>query len=73
MSGTARLRWWAGQVLALLCGCALALAFPAADAWWLAWFGLVPLLLLCGQAGSYAEAALRSSLAAVGFFFILFH
>jgi apolipoprotein N-acyltransferase len=59
--------------LALLSGCVLALAFPAAGAWWLAWIGLVPLVLLCGRAVSYADAAWRSSLAAVGFFLILFH
>jgi apolipoprotein N-acyltransferase len=66
-------RRWTVRGLALLSGCVLALAFPAADAWWLAWVGLVPLVLLCGRAASYADAAWRSSLAAVGFFLVLFH
>src|SRR3981081_4154009 len=61
-------RRWGGRGLALPLGCVLALAFPAADAWWLGWVGLVPLVLLCGRAGSHAEAAWRSSLAAGGVF-----
>jgi apolipoprotein N-acyltransferase len=65
-------RRWAVRGLALPFGCVLALAFPAADAWWLGWVGLVPLVLLCGRAGSHTEAAWRSSLAAVGFFLTLF-
>jgi apolipoprotein N-acyltransferase len=73
VSGAARVRWWAANALALLCGCALALAFPAVNAWWLAWFGLVPLLLLCAQARSYAEAMLRSSLTAAAFFLTLLY
>ncbi len=60
-------------MLALVCGSVLALAFPAASAWWLGWFGLVPLLLLLARARSNAEAAWRSGLAAAGFFFTLFH
>ncbi|WIX77017.1 apolipoprotein N-acyltransferase [Amycolatopsis carbonis] len=54
--------------MALLIGCLVALAHPAADAWWLGWIGLVPLVLLLARAGSYGEAAWRSSLAAVGYF-----
>lgn len=72
MSVGVRARRWAVRGLALLFGCLLALAYPAADAWWLGWVGLVPLVLLFGRAGSYGEAAWRSSLAAVGFFLILF-
>lgn len=70
---TARARRWAMWVLALLSGATLALAFPAADAWWLGWIGLVPLVLLTARAQSYTEAAWRSALAAVGFYFTLFH
>src|SRR6266545_4551007 len=44
-------RRWALRALALVVGAGLALAFPAADAWWLAWVGLVPLLLLLALAG----------------------
>ena len=65
-----RVRRWAVRGLALPCGGVVALAFPAADAWWLGWVGLVPLVLLLGRAGSYGEAAWRSSLAAVGFFLV---
>ncbi|SFQ73010.1 apolipoprotein N-acyltransferase [Amycolatopsis arida] len=67
------MRRWAVRGLALPSGCLLALAYPAAGAWWLGWVGLVPLVLLSGRAGSYGEAAWRSSLAAVGFFLTLFH
>ncbi|MEU6644599.1 apolipoprotein N-acyltransferase [Saccharomonospora sp. NPDC046836] len=72
MSVGVRGRRWAVRGLALLFGCLLALAFPAVDAWWLGWVGLVPLVLLFGRAGSYGEAAWRSSLAALGFFLTLF-
>lgn len=61
------------RVLALLSGGVLALAFPAPGAWWLAWVGLVPLLLMCGLARSRAEALLRSSLTAIGFFLTYFN
>ncbi|MFI5615690.1 apolipoprotein N-acyltransferase [Amycolatopsis sp. NPDC051903] len=63
-----RVRRWAVRGLALLIGCVVALAQPAADVWWLGWVGLVPLVVLLGRAGSYGEAAWRSSLAAVGYF-----
>ncbi|MGP3960306.1 apolipoprotein N-acyltransferase [Nonomuraea sp. 3N208] len=54
-------------------GAGLALAFPAANAWWWAWIGLVPVLVLLSAAGSACEAALRSWLAAVGFLATLHH
>lgn len=73
MPGAGWARRWGGRLLALPFGGALALAFPAANAWWLAWFGLVPLLLLFARAGSTREAAWRSWLAAVGFFLTLHH
>jgi len=66
-------RRWALRALALVVGAGLALAFPAADAWWLAWVGLVPLLLLLALAGSSREAVWRSWLAASGFFVALHH
>lgn len=73
MAGAVRARRWALRGLALPVGGVLALAFPAVGAWWLAWIGLVPLVLLSARAESYADAAWRSSLAAVGFFLVLFH
>ncbi|MER5627489.1 apolipoprotein N-acyltransferase [Streptosporangium sp. NPDC002544] len=64
---------WGLRLLALLIGACLALAFPAVSAWWWAWVGLVPLLLLLARAGSFREAAWRSWLAAGGFFVTLHH
>jgi apolipoprotein N-acyltransferase len=64
---------WGLRLLALLIGACLALAFPAVDAWWWAWVGLVPLLLLLARAGSFREAAWRSWFAAGGFFVTLHH
>ncbi|TMR92329.1 apolipoprotein N-acyltransferase [Nonomuraea basaltis] len=51
-----------------MAGAGLALAFPAINAWWWAWLGLVPILILLSAAGSAREAAVGSWLAAVGFF-----
>lgn len=70
---TALARRWAMRLLALLSGAVLALAFPAVDAWWLGWIGLIPVLLLSARSPSYAEAAWRCALAAVGFHFTLYH
>ncbi len=44
-----------------------ALAFPAPSWWWLAWFGLIPLLLLVRAAPSGREASVRASLGVAGF------
>lgn len=41
-------------------GAVPALAFPAPSWWWLAWVGVVPLLLLVGAAPTAATAALRA-------------
>ncbi len=59
--------------LAATSGGVLAMAFPAADVWWLGWTGLVPLVLLCACAGSHREATWRSSSTAAGFFLTFFH
>ncbi|MGB6516382.1 MAG: hypothetical protein WBF57_26045, partial [Mycobacterium sp.] len=42
----ARRRRAAGRVAALVVGALPALAFPAPSWWWLAWVGVVPLLLV---------------------------
>lgn len=64
---------WGLRLLALLIGACLALSFPAVNAWWWAWVGLVPLLLLLARAGSFREAAWRGWFAAAGFFVTLHH
>jgi apolipoprotein N-acyltransferase len=61
-----------GAALALLTGAGLALAFPAPGVWWLAWAGLVPLLLLV-RTGSARRAAGSSWLAGSAFFLTLHH
>ncbi|OXM72407.1 MULTISPECIES: apolipoprotein N-acyltransferase [Amycolatopsis] len=65
-------RRWLPRGLALASGCLLVLAYPAPALGWLAWAGLVPVLLLCARAGSVREAAWRGSLAGAGFFLTLF-
>ncbi|MGN9785961.1 apolipoprotein N-acyltransferase [Nonomuraea sp. ZG12] len=64
---------WPPRGLAVAAGACLALAFPAAGAWWWAWVGLVPLLVLLAGAGTYREAAWRGWCAGVGFFVTLVH
>ncbi|WP_188190087.1 apolipoprotein N-acyltransferase [Nonomuraea sp. SYSU D8015] len=64
---------WGSRLFALVAGAGLALAFPAVNAWWWAWMGLVPVLVSLSVAGSAREAAWRSWFAAVGFFAMLHH
>lgn len=49
-----------GCAAALVFGRLPALAFPAPSWWWLAWFGLVPLLLVVRAAPTSWEGALRA-------------
>jgi len=56
-----------------LAGAALVAAFPTPAAWWWAYAGLVPVLLLVRSAGDRREAVWRSWLASVGFFTALHH
>lgn len=56
-----------GCAAALVVGALPALAFPAPSWWWLAWFGLVPLLLLVRAAPTPWEAAVRAWLGVAGF------
>lgn len=49
-----------GRVLALAVGALPALAFPAPSWWWLAWVGLVPLLLVVRTAVSAREGGARA-------------
>ncbi|MEU0467418.1 apolipoprotein N-acyltransferase [Amycolatopsis sp. NPDC006131] len=66
-------RRWLVRGLAVASGCLLVLAFPAPALWWLAWAGLVPLLVLLARAGSVREAVWRGFLAGAGFFLAFFH
>ncbi|BBZ70155.1 apolipoprotein N-acyltransferase [Mycobacterium paraseoulense] len=56
-----------GWLVALAAGALPALAFPAPSWWWLAWFGLVPLLLSVRAAPSGPDAAVRAWLGVTGF------
>jgi apolipoprotein N-acyltransferase len=52
-------RAW-GPLAALLAGALPALAFPAPSWWWLAWFGLVPLLLVVRAAPTPRDGGVRA-------------
>ena len=49
-----------GRVAALVLGALPALAFPAPSWWWLAWIGVVPLLLVVRAARTAADGAVRA-------------
>jgi apolipoprotein N-acyltransferase len=49
-----------GRMAALVVGALPGLAFPAPSWWWLAWFGVVPLLLMVRSAPTPAEGAVRA-------------
>ncbi len=67
------MRVWTARALAAVTGGLTALALPAAGAWWLAWVGLVPLLLLSGRAGGFRDAAWLGWSFAVGYTAIATH
>jgi apolipoprotein N-acyltransferase len=56
-----------GLAAALVAGVLPALAFPAPSWWWLAWFGVVPLLLVVRAAPTPREAAVRAACGISGF------
>jgi apolipoprotein N-acyltransferase len=56
----ARRRRAAGRVAALVVGALPALAFPAPSWWWLAWVGVVPLLLVVRAAPTSPEGGVRA-------------
>jgi apolipoprotein N-acyltransferase len=56
-----------GRAAALVTGALPALAFPALSWWWLAWFGVVPLLLVVRAAPTPADASVRAVWGAGGF------
>ena len=59
-----RVPGWAGAVVV---GALPALAFPAPSWWWLAWFGVVPLLLVVRAAPTRADASVRACCGVGGF------
>jgi apolipoprotein N-acyltransferase len=59
-----RVRGWA---VALVLGALPALAFPSPSWWWLAWFGVVPLLLVVRAAPTAADASVRAACGVAGF------
>jgi apolipoprotein N-acyltransferase len=56
-----------GILAALVAGALPALAFPAPSWWWLAWFGVVPLLLVVRAAPTSSGAAVRAVCGLSGF------
>jgi apolipoprotein N-acyltransferase len=73
MPPSARRSWRAcrrripGRVAAVVIGAIPALAFAAPSWWWLAWFGLVPLLLVVRAAPTAREASVRAACGVGGF------
>jgi apolipoprotein N-acyltransferase len=59
-----RVRGWAA---ALVVGALPALAFPAPSWWWLAWFGVVPLLLVVRASATPLDASVRAVCGIGGF------
>ena len=64
-------RRWGPRAAAVAAGALPVLAFPAPALWWLAWFGLVPWLMLLVRAFSAREAAVRAWFGAAGFLFAM--
>jgi apolipoprotein N-acyltransferase len=60
MPGGSRRRRALGCAAALVVGALPALGFPAPSLWWLAWVGLVPLLLVVRAAPTASEGAARA-------------
>ncbi|MCB5907830.1 apolipoprotein N-acyltransferase [Streptomyces pinistramenti] len=58
---------WRRSAAALCCGALPALTFPAPSWWWLAYFGIVPWLLLVRTAPTARRAALESWFGGTGF------
>ena len=66
---TGRARRAPGRALALAVGAIVALAFPAPSWWWLAWVGVVPLLLVVRAAPTACEGGVRAWFGLAGFIF----
>lgn len=68
---------WLGQFqvaeklpFAFIFGCILGLSSPGLDQWWLAWIGLVPLLVLLRGARSATEATLTGLAFGLGYYLV---
>jgi apolipoprotein N-acyltransferase len=64
---------WKGRAAALLCGALPVLAFPAPRWWWIAWFALVPLLVVLRGASTRREASWRGWWGGTGFILTMHH
>jgi apolipoprotein N-acyltransferase len=64
---------WARGAAALAAGALPALAFPAPSLWWLAWFALVPWLLLLRTAATGRQAAWEGWLGGTAFVIAVHH
>jgi apolipoprotein N-acyltransferase len=62
---------WGPRAATVAAGALPVLAFPAPALWWLAWFGLVPWLMLLVRAPSAREAAVRAWFGGGGFLFAM--
>ena len=60
-------RPWRMRAAAVACGLLPVLAFPKPSIWWLAWFALVPWLIVVRRAPSAREAAIRGWWGALAF------
>lgn len=67
----ARRNRWLARLGAAAAGGMLTLAFAPTGLWWLAWFGLAPVVVLVAEARSRGEAALRGWIAGTAFFVAL--
>lgn len=66
MTAGPRGRWW-GLTTAPLVGALPALALPAVSWWWLAWIGLVPLMLVVCAAPTARSAGVRACVGMAGY------
>lgn len=62
-----KMSWLEKSLMAFGCGCLLGLSAPGFDVWWLAWIGLVPLLVLIRSNSGKLEAALTGFIFAIGY------
>jgi apolipoprotein N-acyltransferase len=54
-------------LLSAFCGSVLGLSAPGFEQWYLAWFGVIPLLLLCSSSNNLKHAFLRGLLFGAGY------
>jgi apolipoprotein N-acyltransferase len=64
---------WRGRLLAMCTGAVLVLAFPEPALWWLAFVGLVPVMLVVVNAPTGRESAMRAWMGGAGYFIAIHH